>query len=145
MQNDEIEIILVEDNEDDAALTKRAFKSQNLSNKLLHLKNGEEAIQYICDHKTVGGAIFTHNPKLVLLDLSMPKVGGFEVLKRIKSDKKTRSIPVVILTSSSEDPDIATCYENGANSYIVKPVEFEKFIKTVMGLGLYWSVLNKTC
>jgi len=138
-----IEIILVEDNPDDAALTKRAFKTSNLSNNLIHLKNGEEAISFIFEGKEFDGTKFTENPKVILLDLKMPKVNGIEVLEKIKSNEKTKSIPVVILTSSSEDPDIKKCYELGANSYIVKPVEFEKFSKTVAELGLYWLVLNK--
>lgn len=138
-----IEIILVEDNTDDATLTKRAFKSNNLTNNLVHLKNGEEAIQFIFEGAEFDGKKFTDHPKVILLDLKMPKVNGMEVLERIKNDERTKSIPVVILTSSAEDPDIKKCYELGANSYIVKPVEFEKFSKAVVELGLYWLVLNK--
>lgn len=140
-----IEIILIEDNLDDAALTIRAFKSRNLYNNLVHLKNGQEAIDYIFN-----GAIFyekkyvEHHPKVILLDLKMPKINGMEVLEKLKSDPNTKSIPVVILTSSAEDPDIKSCYRLGANSYIVKPVEFENFSKTVVDLGLYWLLLNKT-
>lgn len=145
MPKDDVEIILVEDNEDDATLTKRAFRSHNLHHTLVHLKNGQEAINFIFHEKEFEGRKFSQAPKVILLDLNMPKIGGIEVLKRIKTDTKTRCIPVVILTSSAEDPDIVSCYENGANSYIVKPVEFDNFIKTVMGLGIYWSVLNKTC
>lgn len=138
-----IEIILVEDNADDAALTKRAFKTNNLSNNLVHLKNGEEAIKFIFEGAEFDGKTFTDHPKVILLDLKMPKVNGMEVLEKIKNDEKTKTIPVVILTSSAEDPDIKRCYDLGANSYIVKPVEFDKFSKAVVELGMYWLVLNK--
>lgn len=140
---DNIEIILVEDNPDDAALTKRAFKIHNLTNNLIHLKNGEEAINFIFNGAEYEGKKFTDHPKIILLDLKMPKVNGMEVLQKVKSDPKTKGIPVVILTSSNEDPDIKKCYELGANSYIVKPVEFENFAKTVVNLGMYWLVLNR--
>ncbi|MBA3664521.1 MAG: response regulator [Bacteroidetes bacterium] len=143
MNDNQIEIILVEDNPDDAALTKRAFKTNNISNSLIHLKNGEEALDFIFNGGTYDNKTFTHFPKIILLDLKMPKVNGMEVLQRIKSDENTKKIPVVILTSSAEDPDIKKCYELGANSYIVKPVEFENFTKTVVELGLYWLILNK--
>jgi two-component system, response regulator len=138
-----IEIILVEDNPDDAMLTKRAFKTSNLTNSLIHLKNGQEALDFIFEGAEFDGKKFTEHPKVILLDLKMPKVNGIEVLEKVKSDARTKNIPVVILTSSAEDPDIKTCYALGANSYIVKPVEFEKFTKTVVELGLYWLVLNK--
>jgi two-component system response regulator len=144
MNANEIEIILVEDNSADAALTIRAFKSRKLGNSLVHLKDGEEAIDFFFNGKEFSGKKFTDKPKVVLLDLKMPKVNGIEVLEKLKSDPKTRSIPVVILTSSAEDPDITKCYGLGANSYIVKPVEFDNFSKTVVDLGLYWLVLNKT-
>jgi CheY-like chemotaxis protein len=138
-----LEILLVEDNPDDAALTKRAFKSHNLSNNLIHLKNGEEALNFIFNGAIFDGKTFTNFPKIILLDLKMPKVNGMEVLEKVKSDPATKSIPVVILTSSAEDPDIKRCYELGANSYIVKPVEFENFSKTVIELGMYWLLLNQ--
>ncbi|MCE3226090.1 MAG: response regulator [Bacteroidetes bacterium] len=138
-----IEIILVEDNPDDAMLTKRAFKTSNLTNNLIHLKNGQEALDFIFDGAEFDGKKFTDHPKVILLDLKMPKINGMEVLEKVKTDVKTKNIPVVILTSSAEDPDIKKCYELGANSYIVKPVEFDKFTKTVVELGLYWLVLNK--
>jgi two-component system response regulator len=144
MNNDEVEIILVEDNPDDAALTMRAFTSRKLGNSLVHLKDGQEAFDYIFDGKEFDGRKFGEHPKVILLDLKMPKVNGIEVLERVKGDPKTKHIPVVVLTSSAEDPDIKKCYELGANSYIVKPVEFENFSKTVVDLGLYWLVLNKT-
>lgn len=141
--DNQLEIILVEDNPDDAMLTKRALKNNNISNNLIHLKNGEEALNFIFEGGEYDGHKFTQHPKIILLDLKMPKVNGMEVLERIKADEATKNIPVVILTSSAEDPDIKKCYELGANSYIVKPVEFENFTKTVVELGLYWLVLNK--
>ncbi len=141
---DEIEIILVEDNMDDAALTKRAFKTHQIGNNLIHLKNGAEALDFILAGGVYEGKTFSGNPKVILLDLKMPKINGIEVLEKIKANEKTKSIPVVILTSSAEDPDIKKCYALGANSYIVKPVEFDNFAKTVVELGLYWLLLNKT-
>lgn len=144
MHNHEIEILIVEDNRYDAELTIRALKKQNLANKLIHLSDGAEALDFLF----ATGKYAERNPELVprvvFLDLKMPKVDGIGVLKAIKSDPRTRTIPVVILTSSAEDPDIKTCYAMGANSYIVKPVEFENFAKIVSDLGLYWIVINKT-
>jgi len=136
-----MEIILVEDNEDDAYLTKKALKT--LSNNMIHLKNGEEALNFIYNGAEYEGKKFSIYPKIILLDLQMPKVGGMEVLEKVKSDPKTKKIPVVILTSSAEDPDIKKAYELGANSYIVKPVDFENFSKTISELGMYWLILNK--
>jgi two-component system, response regulator len=144
MTSHEIEIILVEDNPDDAALTLRAFKSRNLFNRMVHLKNGQEAIDYIFNGVAFDGKTFDSHPKVILLDLKMPKINGMEVLEKIKGNDATKTIPVVVLTSSAEDPDIKRCYELGANSYIVKPVEFDNFSKTVVDLGLYWLVLNHT-
>jgi two-component system, response regulator len=144
MTSHEIEIILVEDNADDAALTMRAFKTRNLFNRMVHLKNGQEALDYIFNGKEFDGKKFGEHPKVILLDLKMPKVDGMEVLAKVKGDERTKTIPVVVLTSSAEDPDIKKCYELGANSYIVKPVEFDNFSKTVVDLGLYWLVLNHT-
>jgi two-component system response regulator len=144
MDANEVEIILIEDNPDDAALTIRAFKQNKIGNSLVHLKDGQEAFDYIFDGKEFGGKKFSDLPKVILLDLKMPKINGIEVLERVKSDPKTKTIPVVVLTSSAEDPDIKRCYELGANSYIVKPVEFENFTKSVVDLGVYWLVMNKT-
>jgi two-component system response regulator len=142
MIDDEIEIILVEDNQDDANLAIRALKKKKLSNKLIHLKDGQEALDFIFGKGQYEGKGIETSPKVILLDLKMPRVNGIEVLEKIKSDKRTSGIPVVILTSSAEDPDVKRCYELGANSYIVKPVEFENFSKTVIELGMYWVVLN---
>jgi two-component system response regulator len=139
----EVEILLVEDNLSDAELTIRALKKNNLANKLLHVKNGEEALDFIFGQGTYSGHQLENGLKLVLLDLKMPKVNGIEVLRKIKGDERTKKIPVVMLTSSKEDPDIKTCYELGANSYVVKPVEFESFVKAVSELGLYWIIVNE--
>ena len=141
--NYETEILLVEDNMSDAELTIRALKKNNLVNKLVHLKDGAEALDFIFGKEGKDAPQAGRTPKVILLDLKMPKVDGIEVLRRIKSDERTKMIPVVVLTSSKEDPDIKTCYALGVNSYIVKPVEFEQFIKAVSDLGLYWMILNQ--
>ncbi len=138
----EIEIILIEDNMDDAALALIALGQYNLTNKILHLKNGDEALRFFYGNEAFSGVTFTMQPKAVFLDLKMPKVDGMEVLERLKTEESTKAIPVVILTSSAEDPDIKRCYELGANSYIVKPIVFENFSKTIAQLGFYWAVLN---
>jgi len=143
MKNSEIEILLVEDNMGDAELTIRALKKRNLANKLIHLENGADALEYIFAEGKYANRDLSSMPKVILLDLNMPKVGGIEVLQKIKSDERTKKIPVVILTSSKEDPDIEKCYSLGVNSYIVKPVEFEKFVKAVDELGFYWLLLNQ--
>lgn len=143
MENKEVEIILIEDNPNDAEMTIRALRKNNISNHLVHLKDGEEGLEFIFGTGKFAGRNTNNLPKVILLDLKMPKVDGIEVLKRIKVDEKTKLIPVVVLTSSNEDPDISTCYKLGANSYIVKPVGFENFIKAVADLGMYWLLLNK--
>ena len=137
------EIILVEDNPSDADLIKRALNKNNVANKILHLKDGQEVIDYLFGEGQWKGRTTTNTPKVILLDLKMPKVSGIEVLKKIKSNDETRSIPVVILTSSKEDPDIKECYKLGVNSYVVKPVGFEEFSSTVAQLGLYWLLINQ--
>jgi two-component system, response regulator len=134
--NKNIEILLVEDNPDDADLAIRALRKRNLANHLLHLEDGAAALEFIFSPEGL------NTPKLILLDLKMPKLNGMQVLHAIKSDERTKTIPVVILTSSKEDPDIKECYALGANSYIVKPVEFDKFLDAVSDLGLYWMLLN---
>jgi two-component system response regulator len=136
MKNSIVEILLVEDNPDDAELTIRALRKSNLANNLLHLQDGEEALNYLFTEGT------THIPKLILLDLKMPKVDGIEVLKRIKSDDEKKIIPVVVLTSSKEEQDVIKSYKLGVNSYIVKPVEFDKFMNAVSEVGLFWLLLN---
>lgn len=141
--SNELEILLVEDNASDAELTIRALKKHNLANNVLHLKDGAEALDFIFGEGTYAGRDFGHRPKVVLLDLHMPKVNGIEVLTRMKSDERTRTIPVVVLTSSKEDPDVRACYTLGVNSYVIKPVEFEAFVRAVSDLGLYWLLLNQ--
>jgi CheY-like chemotaxis protein len=144
MENNEIEILLVEDNQTDAELTMRALKKRNLGNKLIWVKDGAEALDYLFARGDYSTRDIKHIPKVVLLDLRLPKVDGLEVLKKMRSDEQTRMIPVVILTSSKEERDIVESYELGVNSYIAKPVEFEEFITTVSELGLYWLLLNKS-
>jgi two-component system response regulator len=125
-------------------LTIRALQKQNLANKLIHLQDGAEALDFLFATGKYTGRNLDFVPRVVFLDLKMPKVDGKEVLRAIKSDPRTRTIPVVILTSSAEDPDVRVCYDLGANSYIVKPVEFDKFAHIVSDLGLYWILINKT-
>ncbi len=135
----EAEIILVEDNVSDADLVMRALKKSKVVNNLLHLQDGQEALDYIFGDS---GMKMTAPPKLILLDLKMPKVSGLEVLAKLKSNESTKAIPVVILTSSKEDPDLVECYRLGANSYVVKPVVFDDFIKAITQVGLYWLLVN---
>ncbi len=137
------EILLIEDNMHDAELAIRALKKNNLINNLVHLKDGAEAIDFIFGEGSFSGRNLDQVPKVILLDLKMPKINGIEVLTRLKADERTKKIPVVILTSSKEDPDIQTCYSLGANSYVVKPVEFGEFAKAVSDLGMYWMLLNQ--
>jgi two-component system, response regulator len=140
-----VEVLLVEDNINDAELTIRELKKHKMANNLFQVKDGEEALEFIfATGKYAGIRNVDHPPKLILLDIQMPKVNGMEVLEKIKSDERTRSIPVVILTSSKEDPDIKKCYSLGANSYIVKPVSFEGFAEAIKSLGFYWLLLNQS-
>ena len=143
MMHQEVEVLLVEDNLQDAELTIRALKKSNLVNNLIHLTDGVQALDFIFATGKYKGRNTNQFPKVILLDLKMPKISGMQVLERIKSDPSTKSIPVVVLTSSAEDPDIKRCYKLGANSYIVKPVEFANFSATVRDLGLYWMVINR--
>lgn len=143
MNNYNIHIILAEDNMYDAELTIRALKKNNITKELKHLKDGEEALDYIFAKGKYSDRKHEKLPSIILLDLKMPKVSGIEVLRRIKSDERTKKIPVIILTSSKEDIDIQECYNLGVNSYVVKPVEFEKFIKVVSELGSYWMTSNQ--
>jgi len=140
---DQVEILLVEDNANDAELTIRVLRKNNLSNHLIHVKDGAEALNFIyCK-----GEFINRNPevkpRLILLDLKMPKIDGLEVLKILKNDTETKHIPVVILTSSKEEKDLLESYQLGANSYIQKPVEFDKFVKSVSDIGMYWLILNQ--
>jgi CheY-like chemotaxis protein len=144
MNHNSVEVLLVEDNINDAELTIRELKKHNMANNLVHVKNGEEALDFIFATGPYAGTREIHfSPKVVLLDIQMPKVNGIEVLQKIKSDSRTKSLPVVILTSSKEDPDIQRCYDLGANSYIVKPVNFESFAQAIKNLGFYWLLLNQ--
>jgi len=139
----EVQILLIEDNSSDAEMTIDALKKNGLANKLLHLKDGAAALDYIFGEGIYAGRQVKDTPRVILLDLKMPKVNGIEVLEKIRGDERTKRIPVVVLTSSKEDPDIHKCYDLGANSYVVKPVEFDKFQKAVSDLGLYWMIVNQ--
>lgn len=139
----EIEIILVEDNKNDAELAIRALEKSRLTNKLLHFRDGSEVLDFLFAEGEYEGRNTENLPRVILLDLKMPKVNGIDVLKRVKSDERTKSIPVVVLTSSKEDPDIKACYALGANSYVVKPVNFNSFARAITELRLYWTVLNE--
>ena len=143
MEDEEIEILLVEDNPGDAELALRALKKQNLANKVILLTDGAEALDFLFCTGNYSHRNMVNLPKVILLDLNMPKVGGLEVLQQIKADPRTKMIPVVILTSSSEDPDIKRSRQLGASSYIIKPVEFGNFSRTIAELGMYWKVINK--
>jgi len=141
--NSELEILLVEDNMNDAELTIRALRKNNLANRLVHVIDGEEALQFLFSEGKFSDRKIDETPKMILLDLKMPKLTGIEVLRIIKEDERTKRIPVVVLTSSNQDPDIQICYDLGVNSYVVKPVEFDAFVKAVSELGMYWMILNK--
>ena len=136
-------ILLVEDNADDEALTIRALKKNNLQNELIVARDGAEAIEYLFGEGQYDGRDITQLPALVLLDLQLPKIDGFGVLKRLRASEHTKHLPVVILTSSAEQEDILNGYGLGANSYVRKPVDFDEFIKTVGQLGPYWLIINQ--
>ncbi len=139
----EVEILLVEDNPNDIELTLRALGKYNLANKVHVVTDGSEALEYLFGTGTYAGRVTNGKPKLILLDLKLPKVDGLEVLRRIKADERTKAIPVVVLTSSKSERDRVESYKLDVNSYIVKPVEFDKFIDAVSGLSFYWLLLNK--
>jgi two-component system, response regulator len=143
MTQNSVDILLVEDNINDAELAIRQLKKHNMTNNLVHVADGEEALEFIFGTGKYAGRSIDKPPKLVLLDIQMPKINGMEVLEKIKSDPRTKMIPVVMLTSSKEDPDIKKCYALGANSYIVKPVDFEGFAEAIKNLGFYWLLLNQ--
>jgi len=139
----EVEILLVEDNPNDAELALRALQKNNLANHLYHVGDGEEALDFIFARGAFSERKVENGPKVIILDLKLPKVDGLEVLRALKSDSRTRIIPVVVLTSSKEESDIVESYELGVNSYIVKPVDFDKFVVAVRDLGMYWVLLNQ--
>jgi two-component system response regulator len=136
-------IMLVEDNADDEALTMRALKKNNISNEIVVARDGVEALDYLFAIGAHAGRDIGMQPAVILLDLKLPKLDGFEVLRRLRADPRTRLLPVVILTSSKEQQDIANGYDLGANSYVRKPVDFQQFVEAVRQLGLYWLVLNE--
>jgi len=136
-------ILLVEDNPDDVELTLRALKKNNIANEVVVARDGVEALEYLTATGKYAGCSVADLPQVILLDLKLPKVSGLEVLRTVRADPRTRLLPVVILTSSSEEPDIITSYQLGANSYIRKPVDFNQFLEAVRQLGLYWLVLNQ--
>ncbi|WP_029270011.1 response regulator [Flavobacterium sp. KJJ] len=143
MNYDDVEILFAEDSLDDAMLTIRALSKSGFTNKLLHVKDGAEALDFIYCRGIYADRNPKSYPKLFLLDLKMPKVSGMQVLEKIKSDPEFKSIPAVILTSSQEDPDIAKCYDLGANSYIVKPVDSNNFFNAIKEMGMYWMILSQ--
>ena len=138
-----LEILLIEDNPHEAELTIRSLRKQNLANKLVHIDDGQDALDFIFGRGKHAGNGQLPNPRLILLDLKLPKVDGLEILKQLKADERTKSIPVVVLTSSKEEKDIIKSYELGVNSYIVKPVHFESFANAISELGFYWLILNQ--
>jgi len=140
---EDIEILLVEDNPNDVELTLRALQKQNLASKVFVVKDGAEALDFIFATGTFSHRKIERRPKVILLDLKLPKVDGIEVLRRIKSDERTKHTPVVMLTSSQEERDVLVTYNLGVNSYIVKPVDFSHFVRAVSDLGVYWGILNK--
>jgi len=139
----EFEIVIVEDNPNDGELMIRSLKKNRLANNIIILKDGEQALDFIFCRGKYTGRDISESPKVMFLDLKLPKVDGLEVLKQMKTNEKTRKIPVIIVTSSKEDPDIATAYDLGANSYVVKPINFEDFIKKMSQIGLYWLAVNE--
>jgi two-component system, response regulator len=138
-----VEILIVEDNPRDAELTLRALKKNNLANSVLVAHDGAEALDFFFCKGKFEKRYISNPPKVVLLDLKLPKVSGLEVLRAVKSDKRTSHIPVVIVTSSKQEPDMTKAYELGANSYVVKPVDFDQFINAMSSLGLYWLLVNE--
>lgn len=138
------QILLVEDNADDVLLAKRALKKVNIATDLVVVRDGEEAIDYLFGRHEYASRDLKIMPDVIFLDLKLPKLDGIDVLKRVRADKQTSMIPVVMLTSSSEDADIINCYKNGANSFICKPVDFDQFVEASQQMGNYWLSLNVT-
>ena len=144
MLNQDIQILLVEDNKADAMLTIRALNKHNLANQLVHLIDGAQALDFIFAKGEFEGRDMSNMPKVIFLDIKMPKISGLEVLKVIKADVRTKMIPIVMMTSSKEEIDVVASYNLGANSYVVKPVGFDNFSKTIAELGYFWKVVNVT-
>lgn len=140
---EQVEILLVEDNPADAEMTLRALRHNNLANKVHWVKDGEQALEFMFRTGAYEGRDPVAVPKLVMLDIKMPKVDGIEVLRRLKANEETRTVPVVVMTSSNEERDVVESYRLGVNSYIVKPVQFESFLETVAKIGLYWVITNR--
>ena len=138
-----IEILVVEDNPRDAELTLRALKKNNMANNILVARDGAEALDFFFCRGKFEKRSFTSPPKVVLLDLKLPKVSGLEVLKAVKGDKRTSYIPIVVVTSSKQEPDMKEAYALGVNSYVVKPVDFDQFVNAMSSLGLYWLLVNE--
>jgi CheY-like chemotaxis protein len=141
--SEHVEILLVEDDENDMDLALHTLRKENLSNKIYVVRDGEEALDFLFCRGAFSGRTFDHPPRFVLLDLKLPKVDGIEVLRQVKADSRTRTIPIVILTSSKEERDLVSGYKLGANSYIQKPVDFDQFRTTVKHAGLYWLLTNQ--
>lgn len=140
----DVNILLIEDNPDDATLVIRALKKCNLGNNLIHLSDGEQALNFLFGEGQFSERKVEDKPKLILLDLKMPKIDGLQVLKAIREDPRTKSIPVVVMTSSAEEKDIAATYSSGVNAYVVKPVGFDNFAKAITELGLFWLLVNQS-
>ncbi|GAB1445465.1 MAG: response regulator [Cyclobacteriaceae bacterium] len=143
MKNTNIDILLIEDSPHDAEMSLRALKKNKIANDIIHLTNGAQVLNFLFGLGEFEGRDVDNKPKLILLDLKMPKIDGIEVLQKIKQNESTKRIPVVVLTSSKENPDIQKCYDLGANSYLVKPVDFNSFIRSVTDSGMYWMLLNQ--
>lgn len=139
----ELEIVIVEDNPNDAELMLRSLKKNRLANNMVILEDGEQALDFIFCRGKYADRDLSETPKVMFLDLKLPKVGGLEVLKQMKSNEHTRKIPVIVVTSSKEDPDIAAAYNLGANSYVVKPINFDSFVEKMNQIGLYWLAVNE--
>jgi CheY-like chemotaxis protein len=143
MNGDDLDILLVEDNQNDVDLTLHTLRREKLANNMLVVRDGEEALDFVFCRGAYRQRLFEHPPRLILLDLKLPKYDGMEVLRQIKGDSRTRTIPVVIMTSSKEERDLVESYHLGANSYIQKPVDFAQFRDTIKSVGLYWLVVNQ--
>jgi CheY-like chemotaxis protein len=144
MNPNAVDVLLVEDNPNDAELTKRELRKYNMTNNLVHVTDGQEALDFVfATGQFTESRNIEYPPRIILLDIKMPRINGIEVLQKIRANAQTKNTPVVILTSSNQDPDIQRCYDLGANSYIVKPVDFTKFSEVIRTIGFYWLLLNQ--